>query len=69
MAQQKQMAKADTLKSIASALVQVRNLSDDLARLYKDDWQFNTLANISNATDEYLNDIALLMGHETIKEL
>lgn len=63
------MAKADTLKSIASALVQVRNLSDDLARLYKDDWQFNTLANISNATDEYLNDIALLMGHETIKEL
>ena len=34
MAQEKKMAAADTLKAIASALVQVRNLSDDLARHY-----------------------------------
>lgn len=63
------MAAADTLKVIASALVQVRNLSDDLAGHYKDDWQFDKLANISNGTDAFLNDIALLIGHETINGL
>lgn len=69
MAQQKQTAAADTLKAIASALMQVRNLSDDLARHYRDDWQFDKLVNISNGSDEFLNDIALLIGHETINEL
>lgn len=67
---QNEQNKVAQLTSIASKLVQVQNIINGLSHGFKaDDWQWSKLCDISNDIDKYLDDVAKMIGHETIDHL
>lgn len=67
---QNEQSKVAQLTSIASSLINAQGAINAFSHAFKaDDWQWLKLCDISNDIDDYLDEIAKMIGHETIDHL
>lgn len=67
---QLEQTKVVQLTAIASQLVQVQGSINAFSSAFTaDDWQWQKLADIAESLDDYINEVALMIGHETLAAL